>query len=228
MKPLSKLTNPLLNFLFFETCLVCGEPNVGICRKCLEGAPKARLECLRCSKPNPFGLYCRACRKKNRPDFVLACFDYSGAVREAVHQFKYEDASKLAESFAPFLFKAARRISGCRKYSIVPIPLSSRKQRFRGFNQAFLLAKSLSGRSGLKVADILWRKDGPQSQVRSVSRKARRANVKGVFSLKRDQLAPKKIILLDDVITTGATVEEACKALKKAGAKEIIVLSLAM
>ena len=205
-----------------------------ICENCLESLPRENLKCLKCGRKNPLGTYCVDCRGKLRPDRVLAVYKFDGPIRELIHEFKYEDVTALAEPLGKAMAGVLEMRNGKwgvgREWVVLPLPLSNARRRYRGYNQSELLAKIFASKTGLIYADILERKKikGRRSQVQSGDKITRKNNVKGVFALKKDVQVPEKVILIDDVVTTGATVEEATKVLKRAGAKEVIVLGLAM
>jgi competence protein ComFC len=155
-------------------------------------------------------------------------FIYEGKLKDAIHQYKFEDAYLLSEDFSLALSPIIKGVDGYNKYALTYIPLVKRRQRYRGYNQSKILAERLADRLKMTSVDLLERKEQRETQVFAKTKSARRKNVKGVFVVKGGAKIPKKIILIDDVVTTGATVEEATKVLKKAGAREIIVVALAM
>lgn len=208
--------------------MVCGKKNFEICPACVKNLPNAPLRCLKCSKANPYGVYCNSCFKKSKPDAVLARLAFRGPARELIHSFKYEDVFSLSGVFSRELKKIIIKTPNCRRYTVSSIPLSAKKLRQRGYNQSKLIAEAISMDLNLVFSDILTRVDGNFSQVQSGNKISRKNNVKGVFKLNQNRNIPKNIILVDDVVTTGATVEEATKVLKKAGAKKVIVLAVAL
>jgi len=159
------------------------------------------------------------------PERVLACFAYDGAVKELIHNFKYKDVSSLADSFA---LEISELLKDCKDYVVCPVPLSSSRKRWRGFNQSEIIARKLSQKTGLCFGEFLGRGKSRFTQVQAGSKQKRKQNIKGVFYLKKEGEVPKNIILVDDVVTSGATVEEATKVLKRAGAEKVVVTAVAM
>jgi len=208
--------------------LGCGGKACYICDKCLKTLPKPRLKCFRCNRKNPFGVYCASCAKRELPDRILAGFAYQGELRNIIHQYKFGDAYLLAEDFSKGLIPIVRQVEDYKRYKMTYIPLSKQRERYRGYNQSKLLADKIACRLGMKVLDLLERKGQDETQVTAKTKAARKRNIKGVFSLKRGVEVPEKIILVDDVVTTGATVEEAVRILKGAGVKKVLVVALAM
>ena len=218
----------LLDFIFPKICLICDARKGFICSQCLNTLPWPTLKCFRCNRKNPFGVYCRGCKKDYLPDRIVSRFIYEGKLKDAIHQYKFEDAYLLSEDFSLALSPIIKGVDGYNKYALTYIPLDKRRQRYRGYNQSKILAERLADRLKMTSVDLLERKEQRETQVSAKTKTARRKNVKGVFVVKGGARIPKKIILIDDVVTTGATVEEATKVLKKAGAREIIVVALAM
>jgi len=148
-------------------------------------------------------------------------------VKELLWAFKYESAEGIAEPLAELLVtyydKAFRTTLANKHFTLVPLPLHARRERWRGFNQAMLLAQRFSEKTGLAVADVLIRTRYRQPQMELSLRKDRFENIRGVFKVKeRADVAGQNFILIDDVVTSGATLEEAARVLKNAGAQRII------
>jgi ComF family protein len=217
----------LLDLFFPPNCVNCHSQGNFLCQDCLNSFEPAKLKCLRCGRKNPFGIYCPRCRRDNLPELVLSCFRYDGDVKRVIHLFKYSDATILGDYLSPVMINLIGRIPSYKSFIICPIPLSKKRKNMRGYNQSEILSKKICAILGLGFANLLARKDNQLSQVIADSKQARRANVKGVFSLKENCLG-KNIILIDDVITTGATVEEATKVLISSGAKKVIAVSVAL
>ncbi len=169
---------------------------------------------------------CGKCYKKRGPfASVRSVAIYDGILREAIHRFKYNGKTSLAAVFGEMM-KAS--IADHDYDTIVPVPLHRKRLKERGFNQSLLLAKSVAKGLDLPV-DYLHlkrvRETSPQVGLTVVEREG---NVKGVFRIEGTPFfAAKNVLLIDDVITTGATVAECSRVLKEAGCKRIDVLTLA-
>ena len=161
------------------------------------------------------------------PPYAMArsVFAYEGPVKEAKHLFKYSGRSTLGAPLGDFL-RLVKDSFPSPPDRVMPVPLHKRKLRARGFNQSLLLAREVSGMfSAPLVYDNLKRARYTEQQV-NLTRDQRAANVGGAFALKRPQEAEGRIVaLVDDVYTTGATIKECARVLKKAGA---IVYSLTL
>jgi ComF family protein len=154
---------------------------------------------------------------------------YEGAVRDLIHAFKYSQRTHLR---FPLALLALEGVSGLFRESpphlLVPVPLHRSRLRQRGFNQAVLLGKVLSRRLSLPMLpDALVRNRPTEPQI-TLTAVERRTNVKGAFAVRRPaDIAGKRVLLLDDVMTTGSTIDECAKELKKAGAEAVVAATIA-
>jgi competence protein ComFC len=147
---------------------------------------------------------------------------YEGALAEAVHQLKFHGLRRLAGPIGRLMLD----LDIPQTDGIVPVPLSIKGLRERGFNQSLLIAKFISRRIKVPLLmDLLFKKRETRPQI-GLSAKQRMLNLKNVFGV-REEIKGLRLLLVDDVMTTGATVTECSKQLIKAGAKEVFVLALA-
>ena len=155
--------------------------------------------------------------------------EYEGVTRDLIHKFKYGGQAYLALSLGQLMSELVEtEESLLRCEYVVPVPLHSRKRRERGFNQSELLAENLAKRFRMHICkDGLARTVYNQPQV-NLDRQGRLKNVRGTFRVRRpDVFRAKRVLLIDDVFTTGSTVNECSKVLIQAGAKEVSVLTAA-
>ncbi|MBM3723941.1 MAG: ComF family protein [Acidobacteria bacterium] len=234
-----KVCAPFLNLLFPEDCRVCGLPlktfsRIPVCHGCLETPRPLESEfaCATCGVPfaNRFPLdehgQCGLCRLGLAGFDSAYCFgSYEGALRELIHLFKYQGIRTLRRPLGAFLSQALPRE---RRYEvIVPVPMHWRKRWNRGFNQALLLARDLSRRTAIPVAAALRRTRAGEAQA-GLTNAQRRASVRGVFSVTdRQAIDGRSVLLVDDVLTTGATAAACARALKRGGARHVTILTLA-
>ena len=226
----------LLDIFFPRCCVGCGKLGAYFCRDCTE---KIRIyesqRCPVCARTAFEGTTHYKCCGKEQLDGLVSVFPYRDTVGKALVQLKYRFASDLAESLVRLVFeKTSREYFGFLRYgrgwTLVPVPLYWRRQNWRGFNQAEILGKLLA--DGLKIkftTDLLIRKRKTDPQV-GLDKEARRKNIQGAFSVKPDSvfiIRDSKFILFDDVWTTGATVSECGRILKRAGAGRVWGLTLA-
>jgi ComF family protein len=147
---------------------------------------------------------------------------YEGELAEAVNQLKFQRVKRLSKPLAELMLTLTLPVAD----GIVPVPLSIKGLRERGFNQSLLLARTISKKVHIPFfIDILFKKKETPPQI-GLSAKERYSNLRNSFEAKKDA-RDLRLILVDDVMTTGATVTECSKMLMKAGAKEVIILTLA-
>lgn len=232
-----RLGRGALDFLFPPLCAACrvpvAEPH-SLCAACwraigfLDGPA-----CPRCGFPFDFdpggATLCAGCLARE-PVFDGACsvMRYDDKSRDLILAFKRADRLDLVPAFANWLARAGRPFLA-EADLIVPVPLHRSRLWLRRFNQSALLAKELARRAGKPVDPfVLARVRRTPSQGEMPSAKARRRNVLGAFRVqKQEAVRGKTVLLVDDVLTTGATVEACARALKRARAKRVLVLTLA-
>jgi ComF family protein len=173
------------------------------------------------------GGVCGRCRVEPPAwDWARAGAAYEGPIREAIHAFKFEGKPALARPLATLLLEQWGADLPAGLDALVPVPLARARQRERGFNQAGLLAERLGAALGVPVRSR-WlaraRATGPQTDLGAVER---RANVRGAFAAST-AVAGRHLVVVDDVLTTGATAAECARALRAAGARRVGVLTVA-
>ena len=220
-----------LELIFPSRCAGCSEltgKGPALCEKCARSLQTYdSLFCGVCMARLPEG------KKICHPDspFILgAAINYhSGAAGALIRELKFKRNKKIAKFLADLLASYLKKLPlTLSSYEILAMPLSSARQRERGFNQAGLIAEELSPLVSVPILPgglTRIKHSTPQSKIRG--RKERLQNVSGAFSAKPELVAGKNIILLDDVITSGATMFEAARALKSAGVRKIIGLAAA-
>lgn len=228
-----------LALVFPEDCRICSEPlrefsRIPVCSSCLAvPAPfSAEFHCQICRTPflTPHPLdeqgQCGLCRRGLTSfDAVYSYGEYSGTLQKLVHLFKYDKIETLAVPFGELLTLALPRDE--QFDAVVPVPLHWRRQWSRGFNQADLLARQIGRRRGVPVRRALKRRKFTSTQT-GLTGAQRRANMASAFVLRQpEQVAGKRILLIDDVYTTGATSRACAHVLQKAGAKRVVILTLA-
>jgi len=192
--------------------------------------------CRRCGDPvlvfedpvPPPAFLCDECRHHPRPfDRCRSAGIYDGALREAIHRVKFDGETALARSLGRWL---ARSLPGeaAEADLVTPVPLHPRKIRERGFNQSEFLSGAVAAAASLPHRPGLLRKTTPTRSQTGLGRRDRRRNLRGTFSLPAGAaVAGKRVLLVDDIYTTGCTVEECARVLRRAGARGVRVLTLA-
>jgi len=169
---------------------------------------------------------CALCRSGLRGfDAAYSFGSYAGVLRELIHLYKYQRIKTLAKPLGDLLAQALPRDE--RFDALVPVPLHWKRQWQRGFNQSGLLAREIARRSGIRAVNALRRRKSTEAQA-GLNNTARRRNVGGAFECKRPGLVEgRRILLIDDVMTTGATAAACALALKRAGGQRIALLTVA-
>jgi ComF family protein len=233
------IPHAIFSLFYPAECRICertldGFTRVPVCRDCLNSpAPlEADYFCASChtSFRNDFPLdaagICALCRSGLRGFDRAASFGfYEGALRDLIHLFKYSGMRPLSRTLSRLLERA---LPIDQHFDlIVPVPLHWRRRWNRGFNQAELLAREVATRRGTVMVNALRRRKATASQM-GLTSAARRRNMTAAFQPREGiDLSGKRILLIDDVMTTGATASACALALKKAGAKSVSLLTLA-
>lgn len=228
-----------LDFLFPPLCHICRSfiPNAGelhICNGCRDRLPLVTSPlCTICGIPFSGAgndHICGQCQTRPpRFESARAHLLYEGSARDLIHHFKYSYKTHLRRPLALLALEGLAGFINARTPDIIiPVPLHRSRLRSRGFNQAVLLGDLFSSRlSVTMLADGLIRTRPTEPQI-DLSAEDRRDNVRGAFAVNRPgRISGKRILLLDDVMTTGSTVNECAKALKKAGAAAVVVATIA-
>jgi ComF family protein len=240
---LQELGNAAVDLLFPPCCVSCQRLGAWLCTRCVKEIEVIHPPvCPVCGLPmekrvpaEPSEIQaesppcCRCQQQQPQLDGFRAYAFHSGPLREAIHQFKYEDLRSLAGPLGA-LMAAGWATLGSNLYDpdvIVPVPLHVSRQRQRGYNQAGLLARELGRHLHQPVFEkALVRARATAPQV-GLSAKERRANVHDAFRCVSDSIAGRRVLLIDDVFTTGSTLEAACRALRDRGASSVWGYTLA-
>jgi ComF family protein len=218
----------ILNILFPVSCVICGSAVLerkwgAACPDCWSSlVPVPPPICPQCGDPAPAieGL-CGLCRTGEHAfDFARSAVLFTDTLREIVHHLKYSDRVSLAKPLGDLL-KECLNVETFTGSVVVPVPLHRSRARIRGYNQAELIASRL-GRP--VAANLLRRRKNTPSQT-GLSRNQRRLNLAGAFEVRRH--VSGAVIVVDDVYTTGSTMNEIAKTLKRAGAERVEVLTVA-
>lgn len=216
---IKKIKNFLLETLFPTKCLGCEEKNEILCNNCLVKISLAERE---------------------TEDNILAVFDYRDPIiKKAVWELKYHHKRYIGEKLGQLLYEFLleeisdmRTIVSGRPILVIPVPISNKKIKLRGYNQSLFIAKGFCDASEVGVfelkKDIIFKKINNIPQAKITNRKRRLENVRGVFDIKNEIVVKgRTIIVIDDVTTTGGTIGEIIKVLKKSGAKKVIGFAVA-
>ena len=229
---LPEIFSAAASLLYPATCVVCSA-NVArtayLCGDCQERAPRIVPPfCAKCSEPFPGAITqtfsCANCQHRVLHfDCAVAAYRSRGLVRRLVHQFKYAKQRYLRHPVAGWLRETLHdsRLRGRHFDLIVPVPLHPARQRERGFNQAELLADLLAGPTNLTTRNVLERIRYTTTQT-AYDRAERMENLHGAFRLRKNRdVRGLHVLLIDDVLTTGSTLSECARVLRKAGAVSV-------
>jgi len=216
---LLRLKNHILNILFPIKCFNCKAINEVFCPNCIFNTNKVQ---------------------EFINENMIAVFDYKDPViKKAIWQLKYYHKTFLGKQLGRLLYEFLiedisdiRLMSPGQKIFVIPIPISKRKRKKRGYNQSEIIAKGFCSCAPENVFelrnDIVYKTIDNIPQAKISDREKRLKNIKGVFEVRNSKIVKNKlIIIIDDVITTGATMNEIMKVLKRAGAKKVIGMALA-
>lgn len=224
---LRRIVDGALLHLWTPACIACGQEGdveVGrdLCMACHLALPWNRHACRRCALPLPgddAAGVCGACLQTTSPlDGVIASFAYAAPLDRLLPMFKFHQSMAAGRLLSGLMADTLRDAAICaHEATLVPIPLHRRRLRQRGYDQALELARPLARRLGLPLAsDVLIRPKVTGAQSR-LDKTARQRNLSGAFLVNTRHALPRHVVLIDDVMTTGATLEAAATALRAAG-----------
>ena len=199
-------------------CLICSseidvQPGYGICALCMSQLPRAR-ETVSKTEGRAF-------------DALAAPFEYETPVKELVHRFKYSNKRYIAKGLAHFMYDAVKEAGWENIDAVVPVPLHEARRQERGFNQATLLASELAQLMGVTMDESLLKRVRETRTQTLLDREEREQNVKDAFEVPENGgVEGATLMLVDDVVTTGTTVDACARSLKAAGARTVYVMSV--
>ena len=228
LKLKDKIFDPLL------TCNDCGRENFNgkaFCDECL-----SRFErndgyiCDHCGSPVEYPVeYCDCCRDKNvHFDYARSEFLYNGEIKKLIRAMKFSSKAYRADRLAEEAFEKFITC-GYKADIVVYVPMTKSRERKRGYNQSRLLARRIAYLAGIPLGDdVLVKKSGNNRQV-GLTREERRRNLDGSFTVaKKSEVIGRTVLVVDDVMTTGSTIDSVAKSLKSAGAESVIALTVAV
>jgi len=235
-----KIQRALFDLIFPSQCKICGGvlgAAKWVCKGCLGNTrfiSPPYCDC--CGIPlSPLFLeverpLCKECQ--SRPMYfreARAVALYKGVMRECIHLFKYEKKEALSKPLGELMIESMNDYWGGKSFDlIISVPLHPARKRERGFNQAELLARAIKEHLALPLDIHSLRRIKPTTSQTTLNRRERLQNVKGAFQAKdKSAFFKKKILLIDDLFTTGATIDECSRIMIEAGAQEVYALTLA-
>lgn len=209
----------ILDLIYPPVCGICGKLNQNyLCKKCqkvLENQSKFVID-----EDQGFN------QNFNKHLYI---FKYEGIIRRMILNYKFNEKSYLYITFVNFLLKNEKFFKILKSYdTIIPVPISSERRNERGYNQSELLAKELAKKLNIECVKNCLIKNKNIIEQSRLTKAERQKNIQGVYILKnKERLINKKLLLIDDIFTTGSTVNECCKILKQANPRKIDVFTIA-
>lgn len=228
LEQVSRAGQSLLDLIYPPRCPGCGRMGVVFCDRC-----RARVElivppvCRRCGCALPQDGLCDRCRAlPSNLDGILALAVFADPLRQAIHALKYENNTTLAAPLGSMMVELWQRGSVPQADLILPVPLHTRRQAERGYNQSRLLARVLGRGVGVPVDEYILTRQRPTLPQVGLDVVERQQNVEGAFACRGD-VRGKTLVVVDDVCTTGATLEACAAALRAGGAAGVWGFTLA-
>lgn len=232
-KPVLDLKDDILDLIFPQHCIICkkylSRKEENICQPCWDNLVFLPSPfCAECRSFVEKDRKCKRCEDESGLSLVYSLGNFDESYQRLIYAFKYGQLLNLGKRLGSTLgekIKEDKRFLECD--FLIAVPLHSSRKRKRGFNQSEILADEISQKIGLPVLkDILKRKKKTKDQT-NLDTKEREENVRGAFEVRdRDKISGKNIILVDDVITTGATLKECARTLTQAGASGVLGLTV--
>lgn len=236
MSEKQNMKNLFLDLLFPQKpyCMICNDKLTGVesivCGDCINKIlPLAEPLCRKCGKPlEKRDGCCYDCQMEHHAFIQARSYGhYDGILKQLINAFKYHGKQELADVLGNMMFHVLKQLPWPAFDYLVPLPLHPKRQRERGFNQAYLLTQVLSRKSNVPIFQGLIRVKPTQHQT-LLDKSFRKKNLKAAFKVvKNSKIYDKIMLLIDDVYTTGATAGECSKCLLEAGAKSVYVLTCA-
>jgi len=221
----------LLDFIFPKKCTGCEKFGEYFCRDChnkIEFVEKP--VCPVCQRQAVEGKTHPGCKTRYTPDGLVVACRYKDPIKKAISKVKYRWVYDIEKVLVDLLASRIYKFDLPQKLILVPVPLHKKRKNWRGFNQAEILAKELAKKFDVEYSGLLFRNRETKTQV-GLDKKARKKNVKGAFFVQEkvnQSVRGKNIMLIDDVYTSGATISECAKVLKKSGAKSVWGMVIAL
>jgi phosphoribosyltransferase len=229
-----KIQEKIINLIYPQTCGICGKiNNKTICSKCN----------IQLKKQEKMGILTKEKLEENSLEMekhfeeLMYIFKYEGQIRELILDYKFNEKSYMYKTFVNFLLKNKKIFENIKKYDkIIPVPISKKRYKERGYNQSLLIAKEISMQISyetnnnikLELVNNCLIKTKNIIEQSKLNKEDRQHNIQGVYTLKNGSiLTNKSILLIDDIYTTGSTVNECSRVLQQAKPNKIGVLVLA-
>lgn len=226
----------VLGLLFPDRCVLCDNPGDlwlgGLCPSCRESfVPIRDPWCMKCGKQllSKEEAYCGDCRRKDHAyERGISLCVYNEPVRRSIYRLKYRERQRYARFYGRAMAKClTRQIGGFEADLIVPVPLHENRLKVRGYNQAALIARALGEAVGIPVREDVIRRGKDTKALKLLQPDERREQLKSAFNITSNSVKLNNVLVVDDIYTTGATMNEIARQLKSAGAKKVYFITIA-
>lgn len=230
-----RIKREIITWIFPVRCPMCdiiiGGQKITCCNQCQKQLPYIKSpRCMKCGKAinNEEKEYCADCISKKHLFYQgIALWSYQKDVKQAVYRFKYKNRREYGIYFAEEILKRYyHQIKGWNADGIVPVPLYKKRHKKRGFNQAELISQVLGSYLNLPVYGNLVSRIKNTKPQKELNDKERQKNLKNAFKISKNSVELKRVIIVDDIYTTGATVDAVAMHLLNAGAERVYVIAL--
>lgn len=212
-----KIIETILNLIYPNVCGFCGDiNNENICTECSKKIEKYKI----------LGIEKSTSKYIEQQCFI---YKYEGEIRESILKFKFQEEAYLYKTFVKIILDNLEVCKYIKKFDIIiPVPIHRKRRLERGYNQSELIANEISKQLIINIEKSILIKIRNNPKQSTLKLEERKSNVKNVYEVKQNQkIKDKKILLIDDIFTTGNTVNECAKKLKEAGANKVSVLTIA-
>lgn len=221
MNEILKIQEKILNLIYPQTCGICGKlATNSLCKKCEIELKKQSENKILTDEEEIEDKYFNE---------LMYIFKYEGQIRKLILDYKFNEKSYIYLTFVNFILKNKKIFENIKNYdTIIPVPISKKRYKERGYNQSLLIAKEIAKRTDLKLVNNCLIKTKNIIEQSKLNKEERKKNIQGVYEIQNAQIIKNKnILLFDDIYTTGNTANECSKMLKKYNPNKIGVLVLA-